>query len=50
MKLTIKRRSTSDICDQFTKEEVSYGKYIVFYQWIVTDADEECDSVNFEMI
>lgn len=51
MKLTIKRRSVSDVCDQFTKEEVSYGKYLAFCEWIITDADEENQSLaNLRMI
>lgn len=51
MKLKIKRRSASDVCDKFSKEEASYGKFLTICEWIITDADEENDNlINLKLV
>ncbi|MGO2919107.1 MAG: hypothetical protein ACTICX_05725 [Lactobacillus helveticus] len=51
MRLKIERRSASDVCDKFSREEASYGKFVALYEWIITDADKEEDnSIGLELI
>ena len=41
MSLTIKKISSSDVCDCLTMESAAYGKYFAMIEWIVTDDYDE---------
>lgn len=51
MRLKVKRRSASDVCDKFTEKEATYGKFLAICEWIITDTDEEgYNSINLKLI
>ncbi|MFV4953570.1 hypothetical protein VSS98_05970 [Lactobacillus delbrueckii subsp. allosunkii] len=41
MSLTIKKISSSDVCDRLTMESAAYVKYFAMIEWIVTDDSDE---------
>ena len=43
MSLTIKKISSSDVCDCLTMESAAYGKYFAMIEWIVTDDSDDSD-------
>ena len=45
MSLTIKKISSSDVCDRLTMESAAYGKYFAMIEWIVTDDSDDYDEL-----
>lgn len=47
MSLTIKKISSSDVCDRLTMESAAYGKYFAMIEWIVTDDSDESYHIEY---